>query len=237
MKSFLKKIRKTPIRKIRTSDLVEIMKNVKPRKYEELRTLFNSLFKYAIGCGVISHNPVLLTPFKRAERQTRDSLSKKEITSFFDRIKEPKYERIKQGAYILYFFGLRPCELDEETHREGNFLIARNRKRKNGKIEYKKIPIPKESESFIDWNKPLTFQLSDKPRERLFKELLDGNTAYNLRHTFSSICQQYVRQEIVDIWIGDSPTRLIGMHYTHFSDDFMQSQMALVKFIIPDDKN
>ena len=231
------KIRKTPIRKIRTSDLVEIMKNVKPRKYEELRTLFNSLFKYAIGCGVISHNPVLLIPFKRAERQTRDSLSKKEITSFFDRIKEPKYERIKQGAYILYFFGLRPCELDEETHREGNFLIARNRKRKNGKIEYKKIPIPKEAESFIDWNQPLTFQLSDKPRERLFKELLDGNTAYNLRHTFSSICQQYIRQEIVDIWIGDSPTRLIGKHYTHFSDEFMQSQMALVKFIIPDDKN
>ena len=224
------KIRKTPIRKIRTSDLVEIMKNVKPRKYEELRTLFNSLFKYAIGCGVISHNPVLLIPFKRAERQTRDSLSKKEITSFFDRIKEPKYERIKQGAYILYFFGLRPCELDEETHREGNFLIARNRKRKNGKIEYKKIPIPKEAESFIDWNNPLTFQLSDKPRERLFKELLDGNTAYNLRHTFSSICQQYVRQEIVDIWIGDSPTRLIGKHYTHFSDEFMHSQMELVKF-------
>lgn len=229
------KIRKTPIRKIRTSDLVEIMKNVKPRKYEELRTLFNSLFKYAIGCGVISHNPVLLIPFKRAERQTRDSLSDKEITSFLTRIKEPKYERIKQGGYILYFFGLRPCELDEETHREGDFLIARNRKRKNGKIEYKKIPIPKEAESFIDWNQPLTFQLSDKPRERLFKELLDGNTAYNLRHTFSSICQQYVRQEIVDIWIGDSPTRLIGKHYTHFSDEFMQNQMALVKFIIPDD--
>ena len=87
-------------------------------------------------------------------------------------------------------------------HREGNFLIAR--KRKNGKIEYKKIPIPKGSESFIDWNKPLMFQLSDKPRERFFKELLAGNTAYNLRYTFSSIYQQYVRQEIVDIWIGDS---------------------------------
>ena len=224
------KIRKMPIAKIRTSDLITIMKDVKPRKYEELRTLFNSLFKYAIGCGVISHNPVLLIPFKRAERQVRESLSVEEIKSFLVHINEPKYERIKQGAYILYFFGLRPCELDEETHREGNFLIARNRKRKNCKIEYKKIPIPKEAEAYIDWNKPLTFQISDKPRERLFKELLDGNTAYNLRHTFSSICQQYVRQEIVDIWIGDSPTRLIGKHYTHFSDEFMQSQMALVTF-------
>lgn len=224
------KIKKTPIRKIRTSDLVSIMKDVKPRKYEELRTLFNSLFKYAIGCGIISHNPVLLIPFKRAERQTRDSLSIQEIKSFFSRINEPKYERIKQGAYILYFFGLRPCELDEETHREGNFLITRNRKRKNGKIEYKKIPIPKAAESFIDWNKPLTFQVSSKPQYEWIKEVLNGKTAYNLRHTFSSICQQYVRQEIVDIWIGDSPTRLIGKHYTHFSDEFMQNQMALVNF-------
>lgn len=224
------KIRKTPIRKIRTSDLIAIMKDVKPRKYEELRTLFNSLFKYAIGCGVISHNPVLLIPFKRAERQVRESLSTQEISKFLNRIKEPKYERIKQGVYILYFFGLRPCELDEETHREGNFLIARNRKRKNGKIEYKKIPIPKAAEMLIDWTKPLTFQVSPKPREEWIKEVLDGKTAYNLRHTFSSICQQYVRQEIVDIWIGDSPTRLIGKHYTHFPDEFMQSQMALVTF-------
>ena len=224
------KIRKTPIRKIRTSDLIAIMKDVKPRKYEELRTLFNSLFKYAIGCGVISHNPVLLIPFKRAERQVRESLSTPEISKFLKRIKEPKYERIKQGVYILYFFGLRPCELDEETHREGDFLIARNRKRKNGKIEYKKIPIPKAAETLIDWTKPLTFQVSPKPREEWIKEVLDGKTAYNLRHTFSSICQQYVRQEIVDIWIGDSPTRLIGKHYTHFPDEFMQSQMALVIF-------
>ena len=206
------------------------MKDVKPRKYEELRTLFNSLFKYAIGCGVISHNPVLLIPFKRAERQVRESLSTQELSKFLKRIKEPKYERIKQGVYILYFFGLRPCELDEETHREGDFLIARNRKRKNGKIEYKKIPIPKAAEMLIDWTKPLTFQVSPKPREEWIKEVLDGKTAYNLRHTFSSICQQYVRQEIVDIWIGDSPTRLIGKHYTHFPDEFMQSQMALVTF-------
>ncbi len=224
------KLRKTGISKIRTNDLMQIMKEASPRQYEELRTIFNSLFKYAIASGVVSHNPVALIPFKRAERQVRESLSTQEILTFLQRITLPKYERIKQGLYILYFFGLRPCELDEETHREGNFLITRNRKRKNGKIEYKKIPIPKEAEPLIDWNKPLTFQLSPKPREAWVKEILDGKTAYNLRHTFSSICQQYVRQEIVDIWIGDSSTRLIGKHYTHFPDEFMESQMNLVKF-------
>ena len=64
----------------------------------------------------------------------------------------------------------------------------------------------------------------------IMKELLDGKTAYCLRHTFATICQQYVRPDIVDIWMGDSPDRLVGRVYTHFSDKFMREQMDLVKF-------
>ena len=172
-----------------------------------------------------------LIPFKRAERQVRDCLSDDEIHAFLERIEKPKYERIKQGAYILYFFGLRPCEIEDEApRREGNFLIARNRKRKGGKIEYKKIPIPAQAEKLIDWTKPLTFQVSKKPREEWFKEVLDGKTAYNLRHTFATTCQQYVRPDIVDIWMGDSPQRLVGKVYTHFPDKFMCEQMQKVEF-------
>ena len=77
---------------------------------------------------------------KRAERQTRDALPKEEIVAFLERLKQPKYDEIRQAIYLLYFFGLRPCEVDEEARREGNFLIVRNRKRKGGKIEYKKNP-------------------------------------------------------------------------------------------------
>ena len=62
------------------------------------------------------------------------------------------------------------------------------------------------------------------------KELLDGKTAYYLRHTFATICQQYIRPDIVDIWMGDSATRLVGRVYTHFPDKFMREQMNLVAF-------
>ena len=65
------------------------------------------------------------------------------------------------------------------------------------------------------------------------KELLDGKTAYCLRHTFATVCQQYVRPDIVDIWMGDSPDRLVEKVYTHFSDDFMYEQMQTVKFPLP----
>ena len=67
-------------------------------------------------------------------------------------------------------------------------------------------------------------------RDELIKELLDKKTGYYLRHTFSTLCQQYVRPDIVDIWMGDSPQRLVGKVYTHFSDEFMREQMDKVKF-------
>ena len=226
-------LRQKPIAAVRTSDMDKILKDVKPRKYEELRTLFNGVFKYAVASGIIQHNPVALIKFKRAERQTREALSEEEIKSFLERVELPEFEPIRQGAYLLYFFGLRPCEVDQETRRENDFLIARNRKRKNGKIEYKKIPVPKEAQGLIDWDKPLVFNCSDWKRDKLFKALLvdSENTTYCLRHTFSTVCQEYLqRPDIVDIWMGDSPQRLVGKVYTHFSDKFMRSQMDMVIF-------
>ena len=223
-------LRNKPINAITTLDLDKVMKEVKPRKYEELRTLFNGIFKYAMASGILTHNPVALIKFKRSERQTRGALSEDEIKAFLERIKATKYDSIRQFAYVLYFFGLRPCEIDQETHREGEFLIARNRKRKNGKIEYKKIPIPTQAQGLIDWDKPLTTNLHRLKINDIMKELLDGKTAYYLRHTFATTCQQYVRPDIVDIWMGDSPTRLVGRVYTHFPDKFMREQMDLVVF-------
>ncbi len=231
--SLSEKLQKCPIENVRTRMLLEAMRDVKPRKYEELRTLFNGIFKYAIANGILSKNPVALIPFRRAERKSRDCLSEEEIFAFLSRICSPEYDAIRQGAYLMYFFGLRPCEIDEETHREGDFLIARNRKRKNGKIEYKKIPIPKDSEGLIDWEKPLTFGIAEYDRPKLFRRLFQGNhTAYNLRHTFCTLCSQTVRSDIVEIWMGDSPQRLIGKVYTHFPDAFMRQQMDLVRFPI-----
>ena len=223
-------LRYMPIFEIRAIDLDKILKDVKPRKYEELRTLFNGVFKYAVASGIVQNNPVALIKFKRAERQNREALSEDEIKAFLGRIKDVKYDKIRQFAYILYFFGLRPCEIDEETHREGDFLIARNRKRKNGKIEYKKIPIPTQAQGLIDWDKPLTTDLHRLKINDIMKELLAGKTAYCLRHTFATTCQQYVRPDIVDIWMGDSATRLVGRVYTHFPDKFMIENMMKVEF-------
>lgn len=134
---------------------------------------------------------------------------------------------------VAHYFGLRPCEL-QDARFEGNFLIARNAKRKGGKIEYKKIPICRQAREKLNIQDSVIMPHRTDVLNRIFKRILGDETAtqYYLRHTFATKCQEYVRPDIVDIWMGDSSERLVGRVYTHFSDEFMQEQMDKVIFDI-----
>ena len=166
----------------------------------------------------------VITPF-------RDRISDEQIIAFINNLKDPFYDRIRNFAFAMYFFGLRPCEIDDEAHFESGFLICRNRKRKNGKKAYKKIPVPRQAEKFFDFNLPLNSPLSyDRTLDMMKKALGDGVVPYQLRHTFASICDEKVKREVVELWMGDSPQRLVGKHYVHYSDEFMRSKMDLVNF-------
>lgn len=234
-KYFTREFLAKDIKSIRTAYLCDFMAQFesRPRMYEEMRILLNSIFKYALLNAVISHNPVTLIPFRRAERKSRRGLTDDEIRAFLMNIQSPKFNKVRQTAYALYFFGVRPCELEDETRIENGFLVIRNRKRKNGKIEYKKIPVPKQAREYIDFDKPLRPEVCGGGYfTRIIAEALpEGLTAYNLRHTFATLCQKYVRPDIVDIWMGDSSERLVGRVYTHFDDEFMIEQMSKVVFI------
>ena len=222
---------------IQVGDVLNIMKDVSPRIYEELRTIFNQTFKYAIASGVILHNPIALIPYKKAERENRENLTHEQIVKFLQNIKRPEFDKVRQVAYILYFFGLRPCEVDKEARFEGDFLICRNRKRKNKKIAYKKIPIPNQARSLIDFSAPIVPKLSKRTWGNYVKKAIDAKssdgeplTAYNLRHTFASICAGYVSPQIVAIWMGDSPEELVEKVYIHHPDTRMREEMDKVIF-------
>lgn len=226
-----------PIKEIRTADVDKLLKGKGARLYEDLRTLVNSVFKYAIASGIITHNPVTLIPFIKAERQSeRRALTKEEQERLFEQLKLPEFTEYRQAFTIMLYFGLRPCEV-YTARVENGFLIARNAKRKNGKIEYKKIPICKEAKDKLSLSAVGGgFDLGKEHRtdvlNRIFKRIMQDEaiTQYYLRHTFATTCQMYVRPDIVDIWMGDSAERLVGRVYTHFSDEFMQAQMDLVRF-------
>ena len=64
-----------PISSIKTIDISNIMATVQGRVYEDLRVVLNSVFKYALANSLISNNPMLLIPFKKAERNNRRALT------------------------------------------------------------------------------------------------------------------------------------------------------------------
>ncbi|MBQ7227563.1 MAG: hypothetical protein IJX05_04120, partial [Clostridia bacterium] len=221
-------LEKDDIDKIRSSKLVEVMKQVegKGRAYEDIRGILNQIFKYAIINGDLTNNPVQFVEFIKAERETRSALSRNEVQYLLLRLKEPRFDKFRSAYYLQLFCGLRPCEV-ATAKVEGDFIVVRNAKRKKGKIEYKKIPIPEEAQNLdLSPSRSGTTYLNE-----VFKLIFPAKTQYELRHTFSTVCQQYVRREIVEIWLGDSPERLIGRTYTHFDDDFMHSEMQKVVFV------
>lgn len=220
------------IDEIQVGDISDLLKHVTPRLYEELRTIFNQTFKYAIASGVILHNPIALIPYRAAERENRDSLTTEQIKNFLQNIKRPEFDKVRQVAYILYFFGLRPCEVDKEARFEGDFLVCRNRKRKHGKVAYKKIPIPNQARGFIDFTAPILPKLTQRTWGKKIKKALgDENlTCYNLRHTFASTCATYASSKFVALWMGDSPEELVEKVYVHYPDSLMRAEMDKVVF-------
>ena len=158
---------------------------------------------------------MLLIPFKKAERNNRRALTNDELKKLFERLNLPEFKDYKQTFLILLFFGLRPCELADARFEE-DFLIAKNAKRKGGKIEYKKIPICNQARELLDLSAPIKALHRTDVLNRIFKRIMndDDVTQYYLRHTFATVCQQYVRPDIVDIWMGDSSERLVGRVYT-----------------------
>lgn len=94
-------------------------------------------------------------------------------------------------------------------------------------------PCPQAKE-MLDLTAPVQRPHITNSLNHIFKRIMENEevTQYSLRYTFATVCQQYVRPDIVDIWMGDSPERLIGKVYTHFPDEFMREQMNAVIFTV-----
>ena len=199
------------------------------RTRESVRTVMKGIFDFAADNYFIERNPIRATTFVRYDRETKNSLSIEEENFLIQRLEtDPFFADVKDDIYVMLFCGLRPCEL-QDVRFEGDFLIARNRKRKHGKIEYKKIPLAERAKRYLNrdhvFGQHSTAVLNDR-----FKRIFPNYTQYCLRHTFATRCQMFVRQEIVNIWLGDAPDKLIGRHYTHFPDDFMLKEMEKVRY-------
>lgn len=182
---------------------------------DEIFTLLNIIFKGAIAHSIIDKNPLDVIPHVKHESETGKALSKDEETTLLTAINGSKYA----VAFALALFcGLRPNEL-YKCQIQGDFIVAENSKRKNKKVEYKRIPIIKALKPYLT-NGIEKIPNLDSIREYL-KEILPEHQLKDLRKTFNTRCKEYgVSEHARKHFMGHS-LGVLDNTYTELSDEYL----------------
>ncbi len=183
---------------------------------DEVFSILNMIFKSAINHNLISNNPMCVVVHRTHDKKHGKALTKAEEKLLLNALSGTKYQQL--FAVALYS-GLRPNEY-KTAHIENGFIVAVNSKRKNGKVEYKKVPIIPMLRPYLNNSDVFKFPGIDYMRERL-KSILPNHILYDLRTTFYTRCQECGVAEVArDEFMGHSHGGLADI-YTDLSDEFL----------------
>lgn len=216
----------TPIAKITLSQCQKIIDDVanakKFKTADELFSLMNAIFKFAIDNHLIVHNPCSAVIREAYEKKTSLALTFDEEQELLEKSQgEPLFEL----AFALALYtGLRPNEL-ATARIDGEFIVAVNSKRKRqGKttartVEYKRIYICNRLRAYLANGLPAlpTPQLL----RRRIKKALPNHILKDLRKTFNSRCKELgVAEHARKHFMGHSLGKLDGT-YTELSTEYL----------------
>lgn len=130
---------------------------------------------------------------------------------------------------IALYTGLRPNEY-VTLRREGDMLVAKNSKRKNGKVEYKRIPVNPMLAPVIGGMTEFTFPATQTLYKNLRKLL--GCTLYDLRTTFYTRCRECgVADAARDEMVGHS-SGVLADTYTDLSDEYLMREARKIFYTL-----
>ena len=178
--------------------------------------MLNMLFKAAVKHGVMAHNPIDMVFHTKHEREHGKALTKDDDKLLLEKTAGTPYQTM--FALALYT-GLRPNEY-KTAYIEDGFIVANNSKRKNGKVESKKIPITPMLAPYLEDTTEFHFTRLEQIRHK-FNGILPNHKLYDLRTTFYTRCQEcgvapVARDEFVGHSLGE-----LGNTYTDLSDEFL----------------
>lgn len=226
IKPFLGKIN---VKDINPGHCKRVIDNLLKQKHERLAqsiySLMNVIFKSAVSHHLIQYNPMDIILAVSHDCKHGESLTKEEEKFLLDSVVGTPYEIM--FAVALYT-GLRPNEY-RSARIEGRFIVAINSKRKNGKVEYKKIPISPMLRPYLEGVTELYFYRTEHIRKKM-KEVLPTHILYDLRTTFYTRCQEcgvaeVARKEFVGHSLG-----ALGNTYTDLSDEFLLKEGEKLKY-------
>lgn len=192
---------------------------------DEVYSLLSCIFKFAIANYIIEKNPLNAILHIQHERNHGTALTKEEEKKLLN---ETEGTDLQLMFAIALYTGMRPNEF-ETAIIEGNFIRCINSKRKNKKIEYKKIPITPMLQPYMQNIKELHFYTKETLREKI-KDYLPNHILYDLRTTFYTRCTECgvadaARNEFVGHSLG-----VLGNTYTDLSDDFLYNEGQKINY-------
>ena len=218
-----------PLHAVTPSDCQDLLDGLTRRGMgktaDEIYSMLNQIFKGAIAHGIIARNPLAVVVHSRHIRKHGKALTKAQEAALAG-WKSP----YRVCLQIALYTGLRPNEY-ATLRREGDMLIARNSKRKNGKVEYKRIPVNPMLATVIDGMTEFSFP----PLKTLYKHLREflGCTLYDLRTTFYTRCRECcVSDAARDEMVGHS-SGVLADTYTDLSDEFLKNEAAKISYQLP----
>lgn len=221
--------KETPIKRISPKDCQSLIESIeqtgKGKTADEIYSLLSVILKMAIKHGIIQHNPLDIVFHVQHERKHGKALTKEEENTLKTALNG---STLLPAFMILLYTGLRPNEL-ATVEIDGNFIIAVNSKRKNRKVEYKRIPISKMLAPYLACVDVLNLSSADYLR-RKFKEIFPDHILYDLRTTFYSRCKECgISEHARNAFMGHSLGAL-GNAYTDLSDDFLIKEMDKLEY-------
>lgn len=153
---------------------------------DDVHSLLNQVFDTAVKHGKLKLNPLSLFIHKPHERESGVELTLEEELKLLNAYKGTDYEII---FAVMLYTGIRPNEL-KTAKIAGEFILAVNSKRKNGKVEYKKIPIISYLKTYLKEIETIPCRYEERIRDA-FNKILPSHTLKDLRKTFNTRCVAY----------------------------------------------
>lgn len=188
----------------------------KGKTADDVHSLLNMIFKAAVKHSIILSNPMDMVFHTKHEQQHGSALTKDEEKLLLEKTTGTPQQLM---FAIALYTGMRPNEY-ETAKLEGNFITAINSKRKNGKVEYKKIPVTPMLKPYLIGVNEIKFSSLRIMRDR-FNKIFPKHKLYDLRTTFYTRCQECGVADVArDEFVGHSLGAL-GNAYTDLSDEFL----------------
>ena len=218
-----------PLKQITADKCQELLDRLidedKVRTEENVFTMLNMIFKAAVKHGVMAHNPIDMVFHTKHEREHGKALTKDEERKLLEQTAGTPYQLM---FAIGLYTGLRPNEY-KTAYIDGDFIVANNSKRKNGKVESKKIPITPMLKPYVEDVKDFHFTRLEQIRHK-FNGILPAHKLYDLRTTFYTRCMECgVAEVATKTFVGHA---LGGMAdtYTDLSDEFLYTEGQKLKY-------